>query len=447
MVAFETLLLGLVLGHAPIRLMVSPPVAAVELRLDGTSVGVLHGPPWELECDFGPSLMPHRLTAVGFDADGREIGRAQRAVNLGGKRTDVSLLLENDRTAGRSPAVRVAWNAPGRNQATPVVTATLDGSPLRIEDPHRIALPALDLRTPHLVSVEVSFSDTLRDRADVVVGGDVAETAASDLTATAVVCPKRCGPLDLPQLRGLFRTRSAVLEPVAVEAGRAEVAVVLSAGASFFLASRWAVEQSDPRTVDPVLRRLALMPKQPRPDADVFFVVQAVPVPTSETGTAFAMGRQTVLSWLREPAVLESLAHFSGSGRQRLADAVSVAGAEVAASNHRRAVLVVVAETNRQRAAGGWTPDASSLPVETARAFLAALHVPLVVWSLAGDPSAAFTAAWGPSEDVSNRGKMRAAANNLEARLASQRIVWLAGRHLPQRITLDKSKTALRLAP
>jgi hypothetical protein len=199
--------------------------------------------------------------------------------------------------------------------------------------------------------------------------------------------------------------------------------------------------------VDPVLRRLALMPKQPKPDTDVFFVVQAVPFPTSDVGTAFAMGRQTMLSWLREPAVLESLAGFSGSGPRRLADAVSVAGAEVAASNHRRAVVVVVAETNRQRTAGGWTPDASSLPVETARAFLAALHVPLAVWSLSGDPSAAFTAAWGPSEDVSNRGKMRAAANNLEARLASQRIVWLAGRHLPQRITLDESRTTLRLAP
>ena len=446
MVAFETLLLGLVIGHAPIRLMVSPPVAAVELRLDGASIGVLHGPPWELVCDFGSSLLPHRLTAVGFDAAGEEIGRAQRAVNLGGKRTDVSLLLDSGRTAGRPTAVRVAWNASGREQTSAVVTATLDGSALRVDDPHRIALPALDLRTPHLVTVEVSFSDALRDRADVVLGGDVAETAASDLTATAVVCPERCGQLDLPQLRGLFRTRSAVVEPVAVEAGRAEVAVVLSGEASFLLASRWAMQQSDRRTVDPVLRRLALMSKPPRPDTDVFFVVQAVPVPTSEAGTAFAMGRQTVLSWLREPAVLESLAHFSGSGRRRLADAVAVAGAEVAASNHRRAVVVVVAETNRQRAAGGSTADASSLPVETARAYLAALHVPLVVWSLSGEPSAALTAEWGPSEDVSNRGRMRAAAVRLETRLASQRIVWLAGRHLPQRITLDGSRTALRLA-
>ncbi len=170
------------------------------------------------------------------------------------------------------------------------------------------------------------------------------------------------------------------------------------------------------------------------------------PLPTSDAGTAFAMGRQTTLSWLREPAVLESLAGFRGSRPQRLADAVAVAGAEVAGSNHRRAVVVIVAETTRQKAAGGWRPDASALEVATARAFLAALHVPLAVWSLTGEASAGFTAAWGPSEDVSARRKVLAAARNLEARLASQRIVWLAGRHLPQRIILDESRTALRLA-
>ncbi len=444
-IAFETLLLGLVIGHAPIRLMVSPPVATVELRLDGMAIGLLHGPPWELECDFGTSLMPHQLTAVGFDAAGKEVGRAQRAVNLGRKRTDVSLLPESDGKL-RPAAVRVAWNATAVDTTSPVVTASLDGSPMRVKDAHRIALPALDLRKPHLVSVEVSFSETLRDRADVVLGGDVAETAASELTATAVMCPQEREPLDLGQMRGVFKTNATELEPVAVDYGRAEVAVVLSAEAVDLLASKWILQQSDPRTVDPVLRRLARMQKQPKPDTDVFFVVKAVPIPIHEAGTAFAMGRQTRLSWLRESAILQSLAGPPGSEPQRLADAVSVAGGEVAGSNHRRAVVVVVAETTQQKAAGGWKPDASTLGVAAAKAFLGALHVPLVIWSLTGEPSPAFTAAWGASEDVSEGQKMREAANQLGARLALQRIIWFAGRHLPQRITLDESRTALRLA-
>ena len=89
MVAFETLLLGIVTGIWPVRLMVAPPVATVELRLDAAAVGVMHGPPWAMACDVGTGPMPHELTAIGRDASGREVARATQWANLGRERARV----------------------------------------------------------------------------------------------------------------------------------------------------------------------------------------------------------------------------------------------------------------------------------------------------------------------------------------------------------------------
>ena len=75
-----------------------------------------------------------------------------------------------------------------------------------------------------------------------------------------------------------------------------------------------------------------------------------------------------------------------------------------------------------------------------------ALAVPLVGWSLTGPSPGPLTAAWGPADDVSSGRRLRKAYKKLHAMLEAQRIVWFAGRHLPQRITLDTTNTALRLA-
>jgi hypothetical protein len=232
---------------------------------------------------------------------------------------------------------------------------------------------------------------------------------------------------------------------VAVDLGRAAVAVVLSPEVKERLAATWRLKQGDPRNVDSVLARLAGMRKPPGPDADVFFVVSAMPRSTG-AGMAFAMGRQSRLSWLREPEVLESLAGFKAPEGPPHAGALAVAGAEVAASNHRRAVLLVLAEEGRGKRSSEWVSDFGTVGAASVRAYLDALHVPLVVWSLTGDLSAGLAAVWGPAQDVADRRKTRAAASRLEKMLALQRIVWFAGRYLPQSITLDESATPLRLA-
>ena len=109
-------------------------------------------------------------------------------------------------------------------------------------------------------------------------------------------------------------------------------------------------------------------------------------------------------------------------------DAVAVAGLQAAAGAGPRAVLLVLGS--------GDLKDAARYDGPTVRRYLAALHVPLFVWS-PGLPTGAMKAAWGVVEDVSTgRGLDRAFAL-LKDELDAQRIVLLEGRHLPQSIALS----------
>jgi hypothetical protein len=232
MVAFETLLLGIITGLVPVWLMVAPPVAAVELRLDAVPVGVVHGPPWVIESDLGSDPMPHELTAIGRDGAGREVARATQWVNTGRDRVRLSAILERGPAAREPAAVLLAWETAKLGQV-PTVTATLDGAPLAVTDPHRIPLPKVGLAQPHLVSVEAAFSPELRDRADLAFGGDVLDRAESELTAVAMTIAANQRPIELREVTGLFSAGGRPLTPIGVDAGPLEVALVVdeSAGA------------------------------------------------------------------------------------------------------------------------------------------------------------------------------------------------------------------------
>ncbi len=424
MVAFETLLLGIIFGTVPIRLMVEPPVAAVELRLDGSAVGVVHGPPWAIDCDLGSGPMPHELTAVGRDAAGREAGRVTQWINLGRERIKVAAMLERDALSGRPDAVRLAWHA-ARGTEPRAVTVTLDGAPLPVADRQRVPLPPLDLTRPHLVSAEVTFGRTLTGRADLAFGGDVADRAETELTSVAVVVPPGLAQVSLAALEAAFAVDGAPAQPVGVEMGRAEVVVVHAASVEFAL-SPWRLGD----------------PGASGPDEDVFSVMSTAPEPaTTEAGVQdlFRASQPMRLALLGRAAQFRILAAKPGPMEAGAVDnAVSIAGAEAAGSNHRRAVVLVLA--------GGSEPLNVTMTVNAVRAYLAAIHVPLVIWSLDGTALAPGASSWGQVEDATTPARRQEAADKLVAALASQRIVWFAGRHLPQRITLDESKTALRFA-
>src|SRR5688572_19257902 len=82
------------------------------------------------------------------------------------------------------------------------------------------------------------------------------------------------------------------------------------------------------------------------------------------------------------------------AGRQRLADAVAVAGLQALSGGRPRAVVLVL---------GGAPEDASRYDPATVRRYLAAIRVPLFVWSVEKDAAASpALAAWGKVEDTSN---------------------------------------------
>jgi len=123
------------------------------------------------------------------------------------------------------------------------------------------------------------------------------------------------------------------------------------------------------------------------------------------------------------------------SSPPRLADAVALAALTAAQPGRRRAVLLVV---------GGDAVDASTYDVARVRRFLDRLRVPLVVWSTAA-PSPAVAAAWGEVEVVTSLPRAESAARRLDALLGRQRIAWVEGRHLPQRLVAG-AEGRLRLA-
>lgn len=82
MVEVLTLFVALVGGPQVVELAVEPPVAAVEVRLDGEPAATLSEPPWRLAVDLGPELAPHLLEVVGRTEDGAAVAEARRWINL-----------------------------------------------------------------------------------------------------------------------------------------------------------------------------------------------------------------------------------------------------------------------------------------------------------------------------------------------------------------------------
>src|SRR4051794_31680092 len=110
MIAFVTLLLGLISGVYPIEVTVSGPVAAVESPLDGASAGRLPGPPWAARVDLGSDLRPHELVARALDAQGTEIARATQWLNLPRPPAEVEVVLENG-TDGVPRTANLTWQS------------------------------------------------------------------------------------------------------------------------------------------------------------------------------------------------------------------------------------------------------------------------------------------------------------------------------------------------
>src|SRR5262252_6780317 len=182
-IAFASFFLGLISGTVPVTVLVNPPVAAVEFRLDGAPAGRRAAPPWTVDVPLGSGFVPHELVATALDAGGTEIGRARQWINLPRAAAEVQILPERDAT-GRVVAARLAWQSL-LGPAPTAVRVTFDGRALS-RSADRVVLPEFDAHTTHVLSAELEFPLHIRSRQDLVVGGASAGDATSELTAVPV---------------------------------------------------------------------------------------------------------------------------------------------------------------------------------------------------------------------------------------------------------------------
>ena len=134
--------------------------------------------------DFGPSLRPVEIRAEAVDASGTRIAGVSRLVNLPASSARLDILLERNGLGAPSAARLVATSV---RKETPVrLTLTLDGKSLAVSPDGRAALPALDLSQAHVLSGVAEFAKDAIARADLALGGGIADESGSRLTAVPV---------------------------------------------------------------------------------------------------------------------------------------------------------------------------------------------------------------------------------------------------------------------
>ncbi|MEM8934551.1 MAG: hypothetical protein AAGE94_25380, partial [Acidobacteriota bacterium] len=427
---------GLTFGVRDIEVVVNPEVTRVELRLDGEAQAVLDGPPWRTTLDFGAELTPHTLDAIAFDAAGRRIGTAQQWINLPRQQAEARLALLADE-AGRPNALRLSWESLSGRPPERIEVA-FDGEPLVVRDTDRVELPAHDPETIHFVTVEITFPDGIRARAEATFGGVYGTEVYTELTAVPVMLDRGIRlPKTIDGMADWLTVDGRPVRVVAAEEGPADVVVVRDRGLEPLLAElraegarEPAIDRRRPRSRirpnrlqfahqlgrdDNVLFLWPTMARLAHPRYNEVGVFDRSPTLDADDG-----GLYWFLTRLYPPG-------GTARGVQFIADAVAVAGRRAAAANHRRAVLLFL---------GRDPDDASQRQAAQVRSYLASLRVPLVVWGsrrLAGDHPAA---AWGEIERVTSISQLGDAVDDLRRSLARQRILWVEGRHLPQVIEL-----------
>jgi hypothetical protein len=434
MIAFVTLLLGLISGVYPIEVTVSGPVAKVEFLIDGTVAGATAFPPWKTFVDLGQTLEPHELVARSLDASGREIARAAQWINLPRPPAEVEIVLENG-ADGKPAHARLTWQSV--NSVAPgSITLTFDGNPLTLDGERRAALPRHDLNKPHILSAEVWFGPGVVGQQDIVFGGVYGEIDKA-LTAVPVRLRGRGAALTPSALQGRLIAHGQPLNVVDVERGPGKVVVVNVPGSNRlydrFFWTRGRVELGrGSGSIASVPPALAGMRTEMRFDQETALRLLSPAARRYEgSGVAselFDSSRDFTpqdggLLWLLARSSIDTGAN---PGIPRIADAVAVAGLQAAVGNGRRAVILLLSDGEE---------DASRYDAAIVRRYLAAIRVPLHVWSLYG-PKAPGVERWGGAEDISTIQKLYRAFEKVESDLGSQRIAWVEGRHMPQTVAI-----------
>lgn len=429
MVTFLTLLAGLVAGAQTLEIAVAGPVTRAELRLNGRRVDEAQGPPWTLRCDFGPGLHPGHLEVVAYDADGRQLGRDEQWVNLPERRAEAAIVPVAGES-GRIEAVDLTWTSPEFDRPRSIV-ANLDGAPIAVGRSRRIELPELDADELHVLTVNFKFPAGVTVKQQLTFGKGFAGDAVSGLTAVPVRLDGRDELPGVDHLDGWFTVDGAPVAAAAVERGGGRLVVVRDPDAEELLvellaqrrqAAKRGVRDLDALADEVEIRVLVAEPRAP-PDRSRSTLL----FPYSERGIP---GPEGILAAATAPKKRRLL----GQGLM-LGDAVAMAALRAAEGNLRRAVLVLL---------GSEREDYSRFDPLQVRAFLNDLHVPLIVWDAAG-PGGSAPADWEADREVRSVDDVIRGTRRLRALIDRQRVVWIAGNHLPQSVALGPCAEGIEL--
>jgi hypothetical protein len=420
---FLSLFLGLMSGSHDVELQAGPEIKSIRLLLDGSEVAEMKQPPWRARVDFGRSIVPAELIAVGYDAKANEVARVTQTLNLPRAPAEFVIALQNDEQ--RTPvAATLRWEH--LMAAKPVKSSlTVDGKAVRLHSQTSARLPRLDMNHPHVIAAEMTFDDGFSTRRELIVGGAVSYTADTQLTPVGVRQSTGTPP---DGSSDCFTSAGSPVRVAAVENGPALVIVVVDPD------PREAVQVLR-KTLNPVVflngsaaaRHLVPLDRGTRtrllwPIAKQYKTTSNAPAllfPPSKDVDAGDGG----LVWLLTRKYGEPL---DKSEPRRVADAVGVAGLAAIAGANRRAVVLALHRGE----------DKSMQGAASIRNYLASIGVPLFVWSLTG-PRPELDDTWGVIDDVSSISKLEMAGSRLRAELASQRVAWVAADPV----------TALRIQP
>ena len=437
MITFAFLFLGLILGVHDVEMLVEGDVAAIQLVLNGQETVRIDGEPWQAEIDFGPDLKPHKLEAIAFDAEGREIDRARQLINLPRERAETAILLEGN-DPKRPESARLVWQHIEYPTAASV-SFSLNGEALTLNGPDHVLLPAYDPKELQVLDTELRFTDGTQYRAELTFGGQTMFGAETELTGVALVTTGGRST-DLRSLEGRFHSGGEPLRVVGVEKAPARIVMVIDQTAipSLRILGEFG---SNLTNTESALRQgeelVFLFPEVKMIDAEVpaklFSMTQEF---TSQDGSSVPWILTRVTPPESEPQPY-----------RRISDAIAVAGIQAAQGNQPRAVVLVL---------GDQTNDTSAYRVAEVKRFLRDLRVPLFIWwtgrmsqdNVISESRRQLTqrTPWGTADDISSFTRFMGATARLRAELDSQFIVWIEGSYLPADIRLAKGARGIKLA-
>ncbi len=420
-IVFSSVLIGLLVGVQPVSVEVDPSIspAAVVFALDGKPVIRVGEAPWKALVDFGDELKPHEVSAEALGPAGERLARVSQLVNLPMPPARLDILVTRSPT-GVPIGARLVATSVRRSQ--PIrLTLALDGTNLALDRNGEARLPTLDLRQAHVLSATAEFDRDAIARADVALGGGVADESGSRLTA--VPLRVQSGSLTgVEELRGLLLHKTRSLAVVAVEKGPATVLLVRDPSAAQAERQLGRSGAGQGVRLDPN-DRVGL----------VFPVAHHV----SDVGQQSDLMESTPFFTAKEGGLLWVLTHVSRPKQAippyRYADAVAVAGLEGYRSGGRRAVVLVAHRD---------PTDTSRLTPSQARGYLERLGVPLHVWSIDGDLRTPWTSR---TESLRSFVHYQRAAAALREDLETQMIAWVAGEWTPGQVSLSQDARGIAL--